>query len=236
MVTAQVGLGLWDDVAIETLPLDEVLVGTTLILRARVAAARGEGAILEEVIALVDQRTASTNVEFAATGAVARAIALRGLGRDAEALEAALPVALGGEEIVNEDRREAYLEAGLSALALGDEATVQRLIDFIAARPPVLRTPLLRTAAARFAGHLAQRSGDIDTAVRRFEEALRAIREIECPYVLGQVLLEYGELLLTSGRGEHADTMLEEATTLFTGLRATPWLQRARALQPEVTV
>ncbi len=37
----------------------------------------------------------------------------------------ALPIAIGPAEIANEDRREAFVEAGLAALALGDEATVE---------------------------------------------------------------------------------------------------------------
>ena len=59
---------------------------------------------------------------------------------------------------------EAYLEAGLAALELGDEKTIEELIRFVAELPPALRTPLLRSTSARFEGLLASRRGDVKTA------------------------------------------------------------------------
>ncbi len=54
---------------------------------------------------------------------VARAIALNALGRHRRRSTRRLPVALSGSEVANEDRREGYVEAGLAALALDDQAT-----------------------------------------------------------------------------------------------------------------
>ena len=125
---------------------------------------------------------------------------MRALGRDTDALGAALPVATGPPEITNETRREAYVEAGLAALALGDETAVTQLIQFVADMPPAARSPLLRAGAARFTGLLAARRGDTNTADEQLTEATSELREIDAPFVLAQVLLEHAELHHADGR------------------------------------
>jgi class 3 adenylate cyclase/tetratricopeptide (TPR) repeat protein len=201
---------------------------------ARVQAGRGEYEALQRTLALATEAEASSNVEFAATPGVARAIALRAVGQPAEALEAALPIALSGPEVANEDRREAYVEAGLAALELGDEETVQRLIEFVGDLPPALRSPLLRAGAARFAGLLAARRGDIRAAEERLAAATRELREVESPFNLAQVLLEHAEVLAGAGHEGDSAPFLMEARALFERLGAVPWLQRADSLAPGV--
>jgi tetratricopeptide (TPR) repeat protein len=234
IATAEVARGNWD-----TLPeLDErglPLTGELLRLgylapMARVQAGRGDDGALRQTLAVATERSGSTNLEFASGPAVARAIALRALGRPAEALEAALPIATSGPEIANEDRREAYLEAGLAALELGDEQTVERLIQFVSDLPPALRSPLLRAGAARFAGLLAARRGDTRTADERLATAARELREIEAPFVLAQVLLDHAELLREAGQDEDAAPLVSEARAIFAQLRADPWLARVDRL------
>jgi hypothetical protein len=165
---------------------------------------------------------------------VARAIALNAFGRPAEALETALPVALSGGETANEDRREAYIEAGHAALALDDESTVERLISFVAELPPSMRSPLLRASAARFSGLLAQRRGDPRAAEERLVTAERELREIGAAFFLAQVLVEQAELLRSADRDDDATPLLVEATATFERLGAAPWLQRARADAAEI--
>ncbi|HEX8976809.1 MAG TPA: adenylate/guanylate cyclase domain-containing protein [Solirubrobacteraceae bacterium] len=234
IATAKVAMGDWDRLPELT---DGGLLALTGITRigylpalARVNAARGDIDALEQILTLAGEHAGTSNLEYAATPAVASAIALRALGRDAEALQTALPIATGPPEILNEDRREAYLEAGLAAAALGDDATLERLIAFVADLPPVMRTPLLRAGALRFAGLLAERQNDPGTAAEHLEEATRALRAINAPFVLAQVLLEHAELLHTDGRDEAAAPLLAEATEIFTRLSATPYLQRAQAI------
>ena len=161
---------------------------------------------------------------------VAQAIALRALGRDSEALQAALPIATGPPEIVNEDRREAYVEAGLAALTLGDVATVKRLIEFVADLPPGLRSPLLRAGASRFAGLLAARQGDAKTAYEHLDKATRELREIDAPFVLAQVLLEHAEQLHAETRDDRRRAAAHRSDQILTRLRATPYLERAQTL------
>jgi class 3 adenylate cyclase/predicted ATPase len=231
--TARVGLGDWDSFSIDA--YDAASQVPALPLWARIAAARGDRDGLAQVLAAAERSGELFDVERAPIQAISRAIALRGLGRDADALAVALPIALSGKGIVNEIRREAMLEAGLAALALDDEDAVARLIDFVAEYPPALRTPLLRSHAARFAGHLAARRGETGEADRRFAEAARAAREVEAGFVLGQILLDHGELLVAAGRPERAEELLDEARAIFGRLRAAPYLQRASARQTGVT-
>jgi tetratricopeptide (TPR) repeat protein len=233
LASARVAGGDWD--ALPPL-LEDGLPQATPLLRlaylpliARVQAGRGDVAALERTLELASERVGSTNVEFGSSPAVAQAIALRALGRDAEALAAALPVATSRPTIANEDRREAYLEAGHAALALGDEATVQQLVEYVAGLPPAMRSPLLRAAADRFAGLLAFRRGDLREADARLSAGIREIRTVESPFNLAQMLLERAEILAA---GEETDVapLISEARAIFARLGATPWLERATAL------
>jgi tetratricopeptide (TPR) repeat protein len=174
------------------------------------------------------------NVEWAATPNVAKAVALHALGRYEEALEAAIAVATGPEEIANEDRREAYLEAGLAALQLGNESAVEELVRFVADMPSALCTPMLRSTAARFEGLLAARRGDRKLADERLATAARELEEIEAPFNLAQVLLDHAELLSAAAREDEAAPLLAQARTIFERLGARPWLERADALRPAV--
>ena len=238
IASASVAMGRWDE--LPDLTGDGPLAGSGILqlaylpVLARVQAARGDIDGLQRVLTRSSELGGTSNLQYAAGPTVARAIALRALGRDAEALQAALPIATGSPEIINEDRREAYVEAGLAALALGDEPAVRRLIEFVADLPPGLRSPLLRVGAARFAGLLAARHGDTATADEHLDNATRELREIDAPFVLAQVLLQHAEQVHAHGRDEHAAPLLAEATEIFTRLRATPYLQRARTLGAQV--
>jgi tetratricopeptide (TPR) repeat protein len=237
VATANVGLGRWD-VAAERLGAFETASGLVrlgyLPSLARVQAGRGENEKLQSTLEIAVAAEGSSNTEWGPSATVARAIALNAFGHWAQALQAALPLALSGSEVANEDRREAYVEAGLSALALDDQATVERLIEHVDDLPPTMRSPLLRAGAARFAGLLAHRRGDVDQADERLQAATGELRAIEAPFVLGQVLLEHAEVLHSHGRRDEAAPPKAEAIAIFERLRATPWLERARSLGTQV--
>jgi class 3 adenylate cyclase/predicted ATPase len=234
LAAARVGLGLWDDLptveegGLDRLPPTNRIVATPLV--ARVQEARGDLPGLERTLALASAEHETTNAEYAKAPLLAVGIALRALGRDAESLAMTLPIATGGEDVINETRREAYVEAGLAALALGDEATVEHLVAFVAELPPAKRTPLLRSGAARLSGLLAWRRGDARSADERFAAATRELGEIEAPYNLAQIQLEHAEVLSASGREDEATPLVAEARATFERLRAAPWLARADAL------
>ncbi len=128
IATANVGLGQWD----MALELAGTLDATGALTRlgylpslARIQAARADTEMLRSTLELAVAEEGSSNTEYGPSATVARAIALNALGRPSEALRAALVVAMSGSEVANEDRREAYVEAGLAALALDDQATVE---------------------------------------------------------------------------------------------------------------
>jgi class 3 adenylate cyclase/tetratricopeptide (TPR) repeat protein len=234
IATAQVAMGRWDEVPKLTDTGELPFTGLPQLLYlpslARVHEARGEIETLQQILTLAGEHTGSSNVQGGSAANVARAIALRALGQNAEALETAMPVATGPPEISNEARREALVEAGLAALAVGDEHAVHQLIESIAAMPPATRTPLLRAGEARFAGLLASRHGDTKKANERLADAIRELRQIDAPYALAQVLLEHAELMHADGRDHEAAPLLTEATATLTRLGATPYLERAQKL------
>jgi class 3 adenylate cyclase/predicted ATPase len=232
VATSHVGLGNWNEAlqfGIGDIQIELARMGYLPQL-ARIQAGRGDLDGLRNTLELAVGFADSKNIEYASGPPVARAIALNALGDPRSALDTALPIAISGSEVANEDRREAYVEAGLAALALDDQTTVERLIDFVAGLAPAMRSPLLRAGAARLRGLLAQNQGDLKLADERLAAAIRELREIEAPFVLGQVLLEHAELLSTAGREDEAAPRLAEATSIFERLRAEPWLARARAL------
>ncbi len=233
---AEVGLGEWDEAALVSArdSIAEVYGLAYLPLVARIQAARAELEPLRATLALALAGESSTNAEFRPAATAARAIAHNALGEHQEALEAALPIAISGADVANEDRREAYVEAGLAALALGRHDAVEQLIQAVADLPPSLRSPLLIASAARFEGLLAQQRGELERADERLAVAERELRATEFPYWLAQVLLERAELMAATERDAEAAPLLAEATQTFERLRATVWLTRARALNGRV--
>ncbi len=232
VATSHVGLGNWDEAlrfGIGDIQIELARMGY-LPLVARIQAGRGDLDALRNTLELAVGFTGSKNIEYASGPPVARAIALNALGDPSRCARIALPIALSGSEVANEDRREAYVEAGLAALALDDQPTVERLIDFAEGLAPAMRSPLLRAGAARLRGLLAQRRGDLKLADERLAAATRELREIEAPFVEAQVLLEHAELLSAAGREDEAAPRLAEAIAIFERLRAGPWLARAQAL------
>jgi hypothetical protein len=200
IATANLGLVEWD----ETVALigglnarSELARLAALPLIARIQAGRGEREAIMRTLELAVDAVGSTNTEFAPSATVAQAIALNATDRPADALAAAWALATSGADVANEDRREAYAEAG--------------------------------AAAARFAGLLAQRRGDLAAADERLTTATGELRGIQAPFVLGQVLVEHAELLESLGRQKDAGPAREEAQEIFARLKATPWLERAQA-------
>jgi tetratricopeptide (TPR) repeat protein len=128
-----------------------------------------------------------------------------------------------------EQVKEAFVVAGESALALGDDAKLEELLVGVERLPPGGRTPFFRAQILRFRARLAV---EIDPAVaeRGFSEATTLFREIGMPFYLAVVQLEHAELLVSSGRSDECGPLLAEAREAFERLRATPWLERLDAL------
>ena len=113
----------------------------------------------------------------------------------------------------------AVVEAIEAALALGERARAEELLESIEAVPPGLRSPYLSAQALRFRGRLARSE---DVAVEHYGAAAKRFRELGVVFWLAISLLEHGELTGDA-------SLLDEAREIFEGLRATPWLERLDA-------
>ena len=104
----------------------------------------------------------------------------------------------------------------------------------VSALPTAVRTPLLRSGAARFEGLLAARRGETKLADERLGTAARELQDIEAPFNLAQIQLEHAEVLGSIGREEEAASLLAQARAVFEQLGARPWLERVDAFEAVV--
>jgi hypothetical protein len=125
-----------------------------------------------------------------------------------------------------------FLHAVEGALALGDRAKVEELLEVVEALPPGLSAPFLEATAQRFRARLA---GDDPGADRHFTAAAAQFRSVDMPFYLAVVQLEHGEWLTARGRPDDAQPLLAEARDTFEGLGAQPWLERLDAVVPGAT-
>jgi hypothetical protein len=72
--------------------------------------------------------------------------------------------------------------------------------------------------------------GDLAAAQRELEAAVAGLRGMPVPFPLARCLLDLATVLQAQHRSSEAEPLLEEARSLFTGLRATPWVARTEAL------
>jgi hypothetical protein len=86
-------------------------------------------------------------------------------------------------------------------------------------------SPYVKAQSARVGALLAHRSGDAERAADHWSTAIAVVREAGMAFHVAALRLELFEHV-----GERAVSAedLRAAVGTFTGLRATPWLQRAR--------
>jgi len=125
-----------------------------------------------------------------------------------------------------------FLHAVEGALALGDRAKVEELLEVVEALPPGLSAPFLEATAQRFRARLA---GDDPGADRHLTAAAAQFRSVDMPFYLAVVQLEHGEWLTARGRPDDAQPLLAEARDTLEGLGAQPWLERLDAVVPGAT-
>jgi tetratricopeptide (TPR) repeat protein len=221
-------VGRWDEFAELSEPQlselsEDVSYAELFALHAFVAAARGDLDALNALDAPAGSaQSADTQVRYVVMlgqGAVAAAN-----GRTKEAFEILREVV----RIPNpETRRNAYIAAAEAAWELEDAAALEELIALVDQLPPADATPLMQGEAARFAGLLAARRGDLGAAEERLDAAIVLIRELGYLYELAKVLLARGELLLEADRAGESIRFIDEARTILADLGAKPLLARA---------
>jgi len=223
-------LGRWDEADARSREAGAEHAGVPhvlmLIPRVKIFLGRGD---LQQARGLVEQADdgTSSDRQSQATFELVKASLLAAEGRPAEALAAA-------EDAIERWRAllqyhyvtESLVEAASAALQLDDLDRVDALLADAATYPLVQSRPLLEAQTARIGAVVAARRGE--EAVDGFEHAARVFRELTMPFWLAVTLLEHAEHLGRTDRASEATSLLDEASGIFAGLRAEPWLERAR--------
>jgi class 3 adenylate cyclase/tetratricopeptide (TPR) repeat protein len=195
-------------------------------------AARGQLDKAKELLVLIAAREGSEDVRQRMAVRIARAVILRGEGNVRGALaEAEQALADRSELDVREDQpKDALIEAVEDAIALGDLAKADTLLQVIRTRRRGQLAPSLRAQEARFRARIAAQRDDGPVVEQGFKEAAGMFRELSMPFWLAVTLLEHGEWLTAQGRPADGEPLLAEAAFIFERLGARPWIERASAV------
>ena len=98
------------------------------------------------------------------------------------------------------------------------------------------RTRDLIANIGRAQGLVAADRGDEDAAAEAFSGALAAARSLGERWLLAEVLADYGRFLVSAGRFDDAEPLLDEAQELFERMGATRWLERIEAARSPAKV
>ncbi|MFZ0040111.1 MAG: adenylate/guanylate cyclase domain-containing protein [Solirubrobacteraceae bacterium] len=189
-----------------------------------VFAARGDLAALEAALEM--EPDASEWHELQVLEGVARAVALRAVGR----LDEAVPVMAGAaKELIPSFSLASSLsiEEVMDTLLEGDEV---QLLEELLARGVTGPAPTIAGCHQRIRGLLLARRGALAEAETALAQAATTLRAGGNPFALGRSLVDDGRVLIELGRTGEATAVLRKARSLFGELRATPWLERVDEL------
>ena len=137
-------------------------------------------------------------------------------------------IALEGKEALSLSHscvKEGVITGLEAALALGDQAKVDEILAMVRTDPNGRRMSFYQAHGARFEARSADPADD--DAERLYRSAIGSFREIGFPFWLAVSLVEYSEWLEIRGRGPDAAPIVLEARSIFEGLGARPWVDRA---------
>jgi predicted ATPase/class 3 adenylate cyclase len=228
-------LGRWDDLvaSLDEIPPDEysrsriAFTQGYVAFGAAVEVHRGDlEAATRRLDRFADLQTSADVQEVTEWACGAAAVRLAE-GDAKEALRLA-EVALDGAEALSAAHscvKEGVVTGLEAALALGDSAKIDEILTTV-------RTDPIGRRMRFFLGHGARikaRGTDPadDGAEPLFRSAIATFREIGFPFWLAVALLEYGEWLGSRDRGPDVAPVALEARSIFEGLRARPWVDRA---------
>ena len=127
----------------------------------------------------------------------------------------------------SESIKEVFAIALRAALELGDASSAEAVFESVESAgrgkvPPVLRAYTMQYRAKQAAG-----MGDLERGDRLFRGAAALMRELATPFPMAVTMLEHAEVLLAAGDVGAAEPLVAEARSVFEGLRAAPWVERA---------
>jgi tetratricopeptide (TPR) repeat protein len=160
---------------------------------------------------------------------VGRAIALRAVGR----LDEATPlVTATGPGLAAMGALATASQIGEVLDALTEAQQISVLEEVIAASSRH-RSPVIIAQSMRARAHLLGQRGDLAEADAAYAGATVAAQAAGNPFALARTLFDHGSLLIATGRAQEAGTLLQRARSLFSGLRAEPWVEQTdRLLAP----
>jgi class 3 adenylate cyclase/tetratricopeptide (TPR) repeat protein len=126
----------------------------------------------------------------------------------------------------SEALKESFVIAVRAALALGDRARAEALLETVESSGSGTVPQFLRAHTMRFRAQLEMDGGDPERGDRLFRGAAALMRELAMPYPMAMTMLEHAEALVASG-DPAAEPLAAEARAVFEALRATPWVERA---------
>ncbi len=146
-------------------------------------------------------------------------------------------VALEGREALSLSHscvKEGVITGLEAALALGDQAKFDEILAMVRTDPNGRRMRYFQAHGARFEARSADPADD--GAEQLYRSAIASFRGIGFPFWLAVTLLEYSEWLEIRGRGPDAAPIVLEARSIFEGLGARPWVDRAGRVGEASTV
>jgi class 3 adenylate cyclase/tetratricopeptide (TPR) repeat protein len=189
-----------------------------------ILAARQELGALEQWAAPRAEK--SEWAELALMETLAQAIALRGLGRQAD-LESIVVEVAAELTKVNNSTKALFVDDTVDMLVeYGRLDELEWLMPSTDVRMPAGIAGQLEHARAR----LEACRGQFSAAEVTLTGAVAALRIGKSPFSLARGLLSLGALITEQARPQDAAPLLQEAHSIFVGLRATPWVERTGAL------
>ena len=113
-------------------------------------------------------------------------------------------------------------------IGLGDLTAARAQADGLSRRAIATPRPWILATGARCRGLLLAAAGDLDGADAAMRDALEYHESLEMPFERGRTLLAYGQILRRRNERRRARAMLTDAASVFEGLGATSWADRAR--------
>jgi len=130
--------------------------------------------------------------------------------------------------------KEAVVSGLDAALDLEDAGRIDEILAMVRSDPLGRRSLYLQAHASRIEARSANRPDD--EAERFFKSSVGSFREIGFPFWMAVTLLGYGEWLAAQDRTADAAPLVAEARSVFEGLGARPWLERADRVAAGSTV